>query len=121
MRLIDEYGFCVTVGMEEEHQRWLEANEQAFADACPDGVRYIGTFVTVYSTEKHAGQYRQYFELDSYGAKDRMAAASRDGSSEFGRLLREATRFWDTDWNAPWSNGLFKSAVDASIFDPPSG
>jgi hypothetical protein len=119
MRIIEEYGFSVTAGREEEHQRWLEANEQALVDASPEGTRYMGTFVTVYTSEKESGFYRTYWELDSYGAKDRMAAAARDESTDFGRLIREQAAFWATEWNAPWSQGLFKSAVDASVFDPP--
>lgn len=121
MRFMMEYGYSVPVGMEEEHQRWLEANEQAVADACPEGVRYIGTFATVLSTEKGAGYYKTYLELDSYGAQDRLAAATKDAAADFGRLMRDVSRFFATEWDAPWSQGLYKAVVDATIFDPPTG
>jgi hypothetical protein len=73
------------------------------------------------STEKQAGNYRSFIELDSYAALDRLAAASKDGSSEFGRLQREWSSFGDWDLNAPWSGGLFKAVVDATLWDPPAG
>ena len=120
MRFIEEFGYCVQPGMEEEHQAWLEANEPGIRDSCPDGVGYLGTFITVYSSEKGAGFYRTLFELDSYGAQDRMAAASKEADSTFGKLQREASRFDALDWSAPSSHGLYKAVVDATIFDRPS-
>ena len=120
MRFISESGYTVKLGEEEAHQRWLEENEAALAAAMPEGVRYLGTFVTVFSSEKKSGFYKTYMELDSYGAMDRLAAANKDPESEFGRLMRESSRFGDYDLSAPWSNGLYKAVVDASIFDPTS-
>ena len=49
-----------------------------------------------------------------------MAAAAKDGEGEFGRLLRESSRFGDYDLSAPWSQGLFKAVVDATVWDPPT-
>ncbi len=118
MRFIQEYGFSVKVGMEEEYQAWLSENEAQVAETVPEGIKYIGTFVTVYSSEKQAGWYKTYFELDSYAALDRVAAAGRDAASPFGRMLRDQSRFFDTSWDAPWSGGLYKAVVDATIFDP---
>jgi hypothetical protein len=62
-----EGGYSVKLGQEEAHQRWLEANEAALAASMPEGCKYLGTFVTVLSSEKRAGFYKTYFELDSYG------------------------------------------------------
>ncbi len=118
MRFIQEFGFSVKVGMEEEHQAWLVENEPKLAEAFPEGVRYLGTFSTVFSSEKKSGFYKVYFELDSYGAMDRIAAAVKDESSPLGTLIREQARFGETSWDAPWSNGLYKAVVDATIFDP---
>ena len=36
-------------------------------------------------------------------------------------LLREWSAFGDWDVSAPWSNGLYKAVVDATIWDPPAG
>jgi hypothetical protein len=118
MRFIAEYGFTVKLGQEEAHQQWLQQNEAAMAASMPEGVKYLGTFTMIYSTEKQSGFYKTYLELDSYGAQDRLAEATKDEGTEFGRLMRDSSRFGDYDLAAPWSNGLYKAVVDASIFDP---
>lgn len=118
MRFISEGGYSVKLGQEEAHQKWLEENEAALAASMPEGTKYLGTFVTVGSSEKQSGFYKTYFELDSYGAQDRLAEANKDADSDFGRLNREFSAFVDYDYNAPWSSGLYKAVVDASIFDP---
>jgi hypothetical protein len=118
MRFIQEFGFSIKVGQEEAHQQWLVENEAAFAAAHPAGAKYLGTFAMVFSSEKRSGFYKTYVELDSYGAMDTLSAALKDESTEFGRLVRESSKFGDYDWNAPWSNGLYKAVVDATIIDP---
>jgi hypothetical protein len=120
MRFISESGYTVKIGEEEAHQQWLEQNESALAASTPEGVTYLGTFAMVFTSEKQSGFYKTYLELDSYGAMDRLAAATKDATSEWGRLLRESSRFGDYDLTAPWSNGLYKAVVDATIFDPPT-
>ena len=89
MRFIQEIGFTIKVGQEEAHQQWLVANEERLAKAHPEGTRYIGTFSVVFSSEKNAGFYRSFVELDSYAALDRLAAA-RPGSVE--RASQDAAR-----------------------------
>ena len=120
MRFIQEFGYAVQPGKDEAHQAWVGANEEALKAAHPDGTRLIGIFTTVYSSEKQAGFYRVFTELDSYGAIDVLAAAAKDAGSEFGRLIREHSAFMDYGWGAPYSNGLHKAVVDATVFDPPS-
>ena len=119
MRFVQEWGYSVPPGMEEEHQSWVQANEEAMGAAAPRGTRLLGFYSNVFSSEKSAGFYRLFVELDSYAAMDAMASAMKDASSDFGRLVREHSRFWDPDYSAPFSNGLHKAVVDASIFDPP--
>ena len=118
MRLINEFGYTVKVGMDEAHQRWLEANDAALKAAQPPGNRYLGTFAVVLSSEKQAGSYRALFELDSYAAMDASAAANKDPNSAIGKLLREISQFFDLDLQAPWSNTLMKDVLDATIWDP---
>ena len=120
MRFVQEFGYSVPPGKNEQHQAWVAANEEALRAAHPDGTRLIGIFATVYSSEKQAGFYRVFTELDSYAAIDRLAAAAKDDGSEFGRLIREHSAFMDYSWDAPYSNGLHKAVVDATVFDPPS-
>lgn len=118
MRFIQEFGYTVKVGQDEAQQQWLIENGEALAKSMPAGTRYIGTFAVVMSSEKNAGSYRVLFELDSYGAMDKLAALAKDPKSEYGRLVRESTKFGDNDLAAPWSNTLLKDVIDASIWDP---
>jgi len=117
MRFIQEQGFTIKLGQEEAYQQWLVANEAALAAAAPAGIKYLGTFTTVYTTEKQSGWYKMYLELDSYGAQDTLAATMKDEASDFSRLMREAIRFGDYDHAAPWSSGLYKAVVDATVWD----
>jgi len=118
MRFIQEFGFTIKVGEEEAYQQWLVENEPALAAASPPGTQYLGTFSTIFTSEKQSGWYKTYIELDSYGAMDRVAAALKDASTDFGRLMRDSSRFGDYDHAAPWSTGLYKAVVDATIWDP---
>ena len=118
MRFIQQIGYTVKVGKDEGHQQWLIDNDERLRRAMPPGTKYLGTFTVVYSSEKQAGSYMTLFELDSYGAMDRIAALNKDAKSEFGKLIRDASQFWDLDLNAPWSNGLWKDVIDATIWDP---
>jgi hypothetical protein len=118
MRFIQEFGYTVKVGQDEAQQKWLIENGEALAKSMPAGTRYIGTFTVVMGSEKNAGSYRVLFELDSYGAMDKLAALTKDAKSEYGRLVRESTKFGDFDLAAPWSNTLLKDVIDASIWDP---
>jgi hypothetical protein len=118
MRFIQEFGYTVKVGEEQAHQKWLTDNDDRLRKAAPPGSKYIGTFIAVFSTEKHAGGYRVLMELESYGAMDTAAATMKDPKSEWNKLILESSRFTDTDWNVPWSTELLKNVVDATIWDP---
>ena len=118
MRFIQEFGYTVKVGQDEAHQQWVVENGKALAKSMPAGTRYIGTFAVVLGTEKNAGSYRVLFELDSYGAMDKLAALTKDPKSEYGRLVRESTKFGNNEVGAPWSATLLKDVVDASVWDP---
>lgn len=119
MRFIQEFGYTVKIGQEEAHQAWLLKNEEKLARAHPEGTRYMGTFAAIFTTDKDAGNYRMFVELDSYAAMDRIAAATREPSSKLGKLMRDFSGFGDWDPNAPWSQHLFKAVVDATLWDPP--
>ncbi len=118
MRFIQEWGYTVKVGQEEAHQRWLVENHQRLVKSMPEGTRYLGTFAVVLSSEKDAGSYRFLIEFDSYAQMDKLAALQKDPASEYGKLLRESSRFGDYDLAAPWSNTLLKDILDVSLFDP---
>jgi hypothetical protein len=118
MRLIQEFGYTVKVGKDEAHQKWLTDNDAALKAAMPAGHSYIGTFAVVLSSEKHAGSYKTLIGIDSYGAMDVGAAAAKDPNTAYGKLLRDASQFYDLDLVAPWSNTLMKDVLDATIWDP---
>jgi hypothetical protein len=118
VRFIIENGFNVKIGKEEAYQKWLTENEARVAAAQPPGTKYLGTFAVIFSSEKKAGFYRSLLELDSYAALDTIAAASKDETSEYGRLAREESQFFDPDPNVQWSNGLYKLVSDTTLWDP---
>ena len=118
MRFIQEFGYTVRVGQDEAHQRWLIDNDARLRAATPPGMTYVGTFAVVFGSEKQSGSYRMVFELDNYAAMDSSAAATKDPSGDYGRVVREWSQFLDTSLDAPWSNGLLKNVVDATIWDP---
>ena len=117
MDFIMEVGFDVQQGQALEHQTWLAENEEKLAESCPDGVEYLGTYATIYSSEKEAGDYRVLYRLDSYGAQDNLAAAMKDGGA-FASLVEQATNFVDFDKGANRSNGLHRRVTEASIWEP---
>jgi hypothetical protein len=120
MRFIQEFGFTVKVGDEEAFQKWLGDNEEALRKSHPAGIDYLGTYAAVFSTDKDGGNYRMLVAFQNYADMDRMAAGMKDAKSDFGRLVRASSRFVDFSNEAPWSQALYKRAVDATIWDPAS-
>src|SRR5262245_34405055 len=115
MNFIADFGFDVKKGRAQDFQRWLSEKESKVAAACPTGIEYVGTYAVMYSSEKHAGGFRQFFRLDSYGAQDRFAAAMKEGG-EFAQLIEQMSEFADQEKDAHWSNGLYKAVTDASMW-----
>ena len=115
MRFIVEQGFDVKEGKVREYQEWLQANEDEIVTHCPEGIEYLGTYTAIYTSEKSAGTFKSYWQMDSYAAHDRFAAAMRE-DSRFSELIGEATSFVDQANDANWSNSLFKAVVDASVW-----
>jgi len=115
MEFIAEFGFDVKKGGAQDFQRWLSENESKLAQACPSGVEYVGTYAVMYSSEKHAGTYRQLFRMESYGSQDAFSAAMKEGG-EFATLVEAMTEFVDQDREADWSNGLWKAVTDISLW-----
>lgn len=115
MDFIADFGFDVKQGKGREFQQWMSENESTIAAACPDGVEYIGTYGVIYSSEKHAGGYRQFFRFDSYGAQDKLAAAMKEDEA-FADLMDKWGEFVDVERGADWSNGLYKAVTDLSMW-----
>lgn len=117
MALIEEFGFTVLEGQEEAFQEWLRQNEETFRQSHPAGIRYLGTYGVVFSSEKQAGTYRVLLELDNYAAIDTLSEALKDADSDFGRMVREHASFSPVDPSLPWSQSLYRSVVDIAVFD----
>jgi hypothetical protein len=69
----------------------------------------------MFSSEKHAGGYRQLLRMESYGSQDALAAAMKEGG-EFADLVNEVGQFVDQDRKADWSNSLYKAVTDTSFW-----
>ena len=117
MRFIAEFGFNVRVGRDEAFQRWLAANEERMARTYPEGTEYLGTYATVFTSEKTAGEYRVLERLSSYADLDRLAALGKDDTTEYAKVWREFTQFFDPDPHADWCKVLLKGAVEATGWD----
>lgn len=122
MALIEEFGFTVLEGQEEAFQQWLQQNEEQLRQSAPAGIRYLGTYGVVFSSEKQAGTYRVLLELDGYADIDTLSEAMKDADGDFGRLLREHAGFSAFDPTLPWSQSLYRTLVDMAVFDlkPPT-
>jgi hypothetical protein len=91
------WGFDAVLGREEEFHKWLRENEPKLADACPEGVHYLGTYTADARAPRGTGGYRTFWSEDGFDAMDRFGAEAGDPRSPFGRLLREFGEFRDDD------------------------
>jgi hypothetical protein len=116
MEFINEFGFDVKRGEVSAFQEWIRAHEKELAAEAPPGWQYVGTYAVVMGSEKQAGEFRQLWRHDSYGAMDAWAAAMREGG-RFAELQDEiASRFVDQDKSAHWSQTIMKAVADASFW-----
>ncbi len=121
MDFISEQGYEIKFGMEEEYQEWLVAHRDELRRSMPAGIEYIGSYVVAMGNGYEGGSWRDLLRLDSYGALDRLAAASKDPNTEMGRLFRESTRFVDvTRHPERWTQVLLKNVVDATVINSPA-
>jgi hypothetical protein len=117
MALIYEQGFNVKRGQEEAFQRWTTENDAGLKGGAPQGVEYLGTYIVSMSSEKHTGEYRVLWRLDSYGTLDTIEEATRDEKSDWGRLNREVTEFLDIPIGAEYSFAIYRPLVGAVLWD----
>jgi hypothetical protein len=108
-------GRDVPSGKNREFQEWVRDNSEALSKNAPEGVEYVGTYASMFSSEKHSGLYKTIWRLDSYGAMDQFAAAAGE-DSEFARLLDEFGAFGDVRVGADFSGELLKSVADITIW-----
>jgi hypothetical protein len=114
MAFIAQIAGDVKEGKSRELQAWLEANEKDFANAHPEGARYIGTYFAIYAA-KGTGTVHTFIEMDSYGTQDALAAAGKDPDSVYGKLLNEVVDFFDQQSNN-YTQALYKSVTSATLY-----
>lgn len=117
MSLISEQGFNIKRGHEEAFQKWTADNDDALKKNTPPGVEYLGTYVVAMSSEKHAGEYRVLFRLESFATFDVMHESVRDEKSEWGRLNREVTEFMDLPIGGEFSSSVYRPLIGAAMWD----
>ena len=121
MDFIQEDGYEVKFGMEEEYQHWIMDNAADIRRSLPKGVDYIGTYVMTWGNDTDKGSWRDMWRLDSYAALDKLADEAKDPNTAMGRLLREQIRFLDMSRRPErWSHNLFKSVIDATVINSPT-
>lgn len=115
MQFIDVIGFEVKEGKMTAYQEWLRQNEKEFAAQYPEGTEYLGTFVSIYNSEKDSGSVFVLVRMDSYARGDEIAAM---GSNEtFARLMSEGMEFVDQSNSARGSRILLKALTDATVWN----
>jgi hypothetical protein len=115
MDFLNFCGFCVLPGRNLEFQAWVRANSAALAEAMPEGIGLLGIYASMFSSEKHSGDYKVVWRLDSYGAMDRFTAAMGE-DSELARLMEELGSFYDVRIGVDYSDELLKSVADITIW-----
>jgi hypothetical protein len=117
MSLIWEQGFNVKRGKEEAYQKWITENDAAYKSSAPPGVEFLGTYIVTMTSEKHTGEYRQLFRIESFASVDTMVELARDQKSVWGRLSREETEFWDLPIGAEFSFGIYRPLTEAAVWN----
>ena len=115
MNFLNIDGFSVPPGESLEFQEWVRANSAALAKALPEGIELVGIYASMFSSEKHSGDFKSVWRFNSYGAMDRFAAAMGE-NPELARLMDEMGKFFDVRLGADNSSELLKSVADITIW-----
>ena len=112
MKFIRVFSGDLKEGNTSEFVAWLEASEQAFADAHPEGSEYMGTYFNVIGGTTSAGSVYTLVGMDSYATMDALAGMG----GEYSRLLNEAVGFFDQSNSANADRVLLKKATEATTY-----
>ena len=112
MRFINVISGDIKDGKTAEFLAWMEANEQALADAHPEGSKYMGTYFSVLGGTAAAGSVYTLIGMDSYGTMDAMAEAG----GEYYRLLNEAVGFFDQSNSGNGDQVVLKKVTEATTY-----
>lgn len=117
MSMIFEQGFNIKRGQEEAFQKWVADNDELTKKAAPAGIEYLGTYILSMSSEKHSGEYRTLWRLESFAAFDAFEEAAREPESDWGRLSRESSEFIDLPIGFEGSFSVLRPLVGAVLWD----
>jgi hypothetical protein len=95
---------------------WLEQNETKFAQAFPQGSQWLGTYAEVIGGNSQ-GWWHLMIGHQNYAGLDVVADASRDPSSDFGRLITELFGFFDQTSAARSARWLYRAAPNIVIWE----
>ena len=112
MKFINVLSGDLKEGKTSEFVAWLEANEQALADAHPESSEYMGTYFNVIGGTTSAGSVHTLIGMDSYGTLDALA----ETGGEFNRLVNEFFGFIDQSNSANGGQVLLKRVTEATTF-----
>lgn len=107
-------GFDVEPSKEVDFQKWVQENLATWSNAMPDGIKMVGIYSDIFSSEKGSGRYKIVLQLDSYGAMDKLG--NQEVSPTFTRLINEFNDFHDVRMGAGESSSLMKSVADIVIW-----
>jgi len=112
MKFINVFSGDLKEGKTSEFVAWLEANEQAVADAHPEGSEYMGTYVSVIGGMSNAASVYTLIGMDGYGTQDALA----ETGGEYDRLLNEFVGFFDQTNSGNDGQILLKKATEATTY-----
>ena len=112
MKFINVFSGDLKEGKTSEFVAWLEANEQAVADAHPEGSEYMGTYANVIGGMSNAASYYTLVGMDSYGTMDALA----ETGGEYDRLVNEFVAFFDQTNTGNVGQLLLKKATEATTY-----
>ena len=115
MAFIAQMGGDLAKGKTREFVEWLNANEKEFANAHPEGAKYLGTYFSIYSSEKEGGSVHTFIEMENYGTQDALAAEGNNPDSLYSKLLNEVVEYFDQD-SSNWTQALYKRATAATLY-----
>ena len=111
MKFVNMFRGDLKEGKTSEFVAWLEANEQALADAHPAGSEYIGTYFNVIGGSASAGSVYTLIGMDSYGTMDALA----ETGGEYNRLVTEVIGFFDQS-SGTGGQIVLKKATEATTW-----
>lgn len=111
MPILHETSYDLEPGKFDAFQEWLLENEEALAEAYPEGIEYVGSYANVFGDQSN-GEYRTLLRLDEYAALDRLNETVAE-EGELSRLLWEMSAFTKDGASSRGHQSLWKKVTKA--------